>query len=159
MNNQSSGNSSGNNSNSLGKGHSFQNYMSKVWLIGLFAAFVSGIAAPILILNWFYGKDFWKEYGMLKILIKSGQWTYLNLNIGHSAVMLAFYFLIENIIILEAIFMYTAYKIIKSEEKRHINIEAKYQEKVGNETKDKNFNKEEKQSKTQAQNNDKFKLE
>jgi FtsH-binding integral membrane protein len=158
MNNQN--NNSSNSSNTLGKGHSFQNYMSKVWLIGLFAAFVSGIAAPILILNWFYGKDFWKEYGILKILIKSGQWRYFNfLNIQHSAVMLAFYFLIENIILLEIIFIYAAYKIVKAEEKRHINIEAKYQEKVSSETKDKNFNKEEKQSKTQEQNNDKFKLE
>lgn len=158
MNNQNS--NSSNSSNSLGKGHSFQNYMSKIWLIGLFAAFVSGIAAPILTLNWFYGKYFWKEYGILKMLIKSGQWRYFNfLNIQHSAVMLAFYFLIENIILLEIIFIYAAYKIVKAEEKRHINIEAKYQEKVSSETKDKNFNKGEKQSKPQEQNNDKFKLE
>jgi hypothetical protein len=134
--------------------------MSKIWLIAIGIAFIAGILMPVLFLNWFYGKDFWKEYAMLKMLIKNGQWRYFNyMNIQHSAVMLAFYFLIENIIILESIFIYTAYKIIKAEEKRHIQIEAKYQEKVSSETKDKNFNKDEKTIKTQEQNNDKFKLE
>ncbi|MCL4322589.1 MAG: hypothetical protein M1273_08270 [Deltaproteobacteria bacterium] len=146
-----------NNSNSIGQGHSFQNYMSKIWLIAIGIAFIAGILMPVLFLNWFYGKDFWSEYGMLKILIKNGQWRYLNLNIGHSGVMLAFYFLIESILILEFIFMYAAYKIVKAEEKRHINIEAKYREKINTEAKDKDF--EKKVNKDNEKKEKKFNLE
>ncbi|MHB8231524.1 MAG: hypothetical protein ACYDDB_01305 [bacterium] len=134
-------NQSKNGSNSLGQGHSFQSYMSKIWLLAIGIAFIAGILIPILFLNWFYGKDFWSEYKMLKILIENGQWRYLNLNIGHSAVMLAFYFLIESIVMLEFIFIYAAYRIVKAEEKRHISIEAKYRERINAEVKDKDFEK------------------
>ncbi|MHB1697761.1 MAG: hypothetical protein ACYCSQ_06650 [bacterium] len=148
-----------NNSNSIGQGHSFQNYMSKIWLIAIGIAFIAGILMPVLFLNWFYGKDFWSEYGMLKILIKNGQWRYLNLNIGHSGVMLAFYFLIESIVMLEIIFMYAAYKIVKAEEKRHINIEAKYREKINTEAKDKDFEKKQDINSENKNKKSKFNLE
>lgn len=131
-----------NNGSKLGQGHSFQNYMSKIWLIAIGIAFIAGILLPIFFLHWFYGKDFWSEYGLLRAMIKNGEWQYFNyLNVEHSAVMLSFYFLIENIILLEIIFMYAAFKIVKSEEKRHINIEAKYREKINSEAKDKDFEK------------------
>ena len=131
-------NNSNNNSSGLGQGHSFQSYMSKIWLIALGIAFIAGILMPVFFLHWFYGNDFWSEYGLLKAMIKNGEWQYFNyLNIEHSAVMISFYFLIENIILLEFIFMYAAIKIVKAEEKRHINIEAKYREKIKSEAKDK----------------------
>ena len=130
------------NNNGLGQGHSFQTYMSKIWLIAIGIAFIAGILLPIFFLHWFYGKDFWSEYGLLRAMIKNGEWQYFNyLNIEHSAVMLSFYFLIENIILLEIIFMYAAFKIVKAEEKRHINIEANYREKINSEAKDKDFEK------------------
>ena len=131
-----------NNGSKLGQGHSFQNHMSKIWLIAIGIAFIAGILLPIFFLHWFYGKDFWSEYGLLRAMIKNGEWQYFNyLNVEHSAVMLSFYFLIENIILLEIIFMYAAFKIVKAEEKRHINIEAKYREKINSEAKDKDFEK------------------
>ena len=150
---------SNSNSSGLGQGHSFQNYMSKMWLIAVGVAFLGGILIPILFLNWFYGKDFWSEYSLLKVMIENGQYKYLNLRIGHSAVMLGFYFLIENIILLEIIFMYVAFKIVKAEEKRHINIEAKYREKINNETKDKDFEKKAENNKDRENKTSKFKLE
>lgn len=147
------------NNNSIGQGHSFQNYMSKVWIIGIGIAFISGVLIPVLFLDWFYGKDFWSEYGLLKIMIKSGQWRYFNyLNINHSGIMLGFYFLIENIILLEIIFMHAAFKIIKAEEKRHIKIEAKYREKINAEAKDKDFDKKQNVDNI-SEKEDKFKLE
>jgi hypothetical protein len=150
---------SNSNSNGLGQGHSFQSYMSKIWLIALGVAFLGGILTPILFLDWFYGKDFWSEYSLLKVMIKSGQWKYFNyFNIDHSAVMLAFYFLIESIVVLEFIFMYAAYKIVRAEEKRHINIEAKYREKINTETKDKDFEKKHSVDNINEKEN-KFKLE
>ena len=150
---------SNSNSSGLGQGHSFQNYMSKMWLIAVGVAFLGGILIPILFLNWFYGKDFWSEYSLLKVMIENGQYKYLNLRIGHSAVMLGFYFLIENIILLEIIFMYVAFKIVKAEEKRHINIEAKYREKINNETKDKDFEKKAENNKDRENKTSKFNLE
>ncbi|MHB1663931.1 MAG: hypothetical protein ACYCT7_01530 [bacterium] len=149
-----------NNSSGLGQGHSFQNYMSKIWLIAVGVAFIGSFLMPILFLQWFYGKDFWSEYSLFKVMIKNGQWKYFNyLNIDHSAVMLGFYFLIENIILLEIIFMYTAFKIVKAEEKRHINIEAKYREKINNETKDKDFEKKTENDKENKNKTSKFNLE
>jgi hypothetical protein len=153
-------NNSNSNSSGLGQGHSFQNYMSKMWLIAVGAAFLAGILIPILFLNWFYGKDFWQEFLLLKTMIKNGEWRYFNyLNIDHSAVMLGFYFLIENIILLEIIFMYAAFKIVKAEEKRHINIEAKYREKINNEAKDKDFEKKAENNKDSENKASKFNLE
>ena len=152
--------SNNNNSSGLGQGHSFQNYMSKIWLIAIGVAFLGGILMPILFLNWFYGKNFWQEYLLFKTMITNGEWRYFNyLNIDHSAVMLSFYFLIENIILLEIIFMYAAFKIIKAEEKRHINIEAKYREKINNETKDKDFEKKTANDKDSEKKTSKFNLE
>ena len=135
-------NNSSNNSGGLGQGHSFQNYMSKIWLIAIGIAFIAGILVPVFFLHWFYGNDFWSEFGLMKVMLKNGQWEFFNyLNVEHSAVMLSFYFLVENIILLEIIFMYVAFKIVKAEEKRHINIEAKYREKINSEAKDKDFEK------------------
>ena len=149
-----------NNSSGLGQGHSFQNYMSKIWLIAVGVAFIGSFLMPILFLQWFYGKDFWSEYSLFKVMIKNGQWKYFNyLNIDHSAVMLGFYFLIENIILLEIIFMYAAFKIVKAEEKRHINIEAKYREKINNEAKDKDFEKKAENNKDSENKASKFNLE
>ena len=153
-------NNSNNNSSGLGQGHSFQSYMSKIWLIALGIAFIAGILLPVFFLYWFYGKDFWSEYELLKAMIKNGEWKYFNyLNIEHSAVMISFYFLIENIILLEFIFMYAAIKIVKAEEKRHINIEAKYREKINSETKDKDFEKKTENDKDSEKKESKFNLE
>ena len=152
--------SNNNNSSGLGQGHSFQNYMSKIWLIAIGVAFLGGILMPILFLNWFYGKNFWQEYLLFKTMITNGEWRYFNyLNIDHSAVMLSFYFLIENIILLEIIFMYAAFKIIKAEEKRHINIEAKYREKINSEAKDKDFESKANNKDNEKNKESKFKLE
>lgn len=143
----------------LGQGHNFQNYMKPVWLIGIGAAFIMGIVLPVGFLDWFYGKNFWSEYGLLKMMIKAGNWRYFNyLNIDRSGVMLGLYFLIENIIICEIVFMWAAYKIVKAEEKRHIKIEVQYREKLNSGTKDKNFIEKEKDDGEEKQNN-KFKTE
>ena len=144
---------------SLGQGHTFQNHMSTVGLIAYFVAFLAGIIVPVLFLRWFYGKDFWSEYGLIKVMLKNGQWKFFNyLNLDHTAVMLGFYFLIENIIILEIIFMYVAFKIVKAEEKRHINVEAKYREKINSEAKDKDFEKKANDKNNEKKEN-KFNLE
>ena len=153
-------NNSNNNSNKLGQGHSFQNYMSKIWLIAIGIAFIAGILVPVFFLHWFYGNDFWSEFGLMKVMLKNGQWEFFNyLNVEHSAVMLSFYFLVENIILLEIIFMYVAFKIVKAEEKRHINIEAKYREKINSEAKDKDFESKVNNKDNEKNKESKFKLE
>ena len=145
---------------SLGQGHAFQNHMATVSLIAYFVAFLAGIIMPVMFLAWFYGKDFWSEYGLMKVMLKNGQWEFFNyLNLDHTAVMLGFYFLIENIILLEIIFMYAAIKIVKAEEKRHINIEAKYREKINSEAKDKDFESKANNKDNEKNKESKFKLE
>lgn len=144
-----------NNTNNLGQGHGFQHYMMKIWMIMIGIALIAGILTPIFFLDWFYKGSFWNEYSLLIVMLKNGQWRYYNYLHTNNAVMLGFYFLIENIILFELLFIYIAYKVIKAEEKRHINIEAKYREKINSECRDKDFEK----NKHRNDGMDKFKTE